>query len=100
MTLDIPTISSELADLCRAYHIRRLSLFGSAVRGELRPESDIDLLADFAPDHAPSYFELVKLSDQLSPLFGGRTIDLVTPGGLHPLFRPEFIRQAKVVYEG
>ena len=100
MTLDLQIIPAELASVCREHHIRRLSIFGSAARGELRPASDVDVLADFDPDQTPSYFELVEICDQLSALLGGRTVDLVTPAALHRLIRPEVMRQAQVIYEG
>jgi hypothetical protein len=100
MIVDIQTVSPALADLCRAYHIRRLSLFGSAVRDEMRPDSDVDLLAEFDPNHFPSYFEIVDMSDKLSPLFGNRYVDLVTIDGLHRLIRDNVMREAKILYEG
>jgi predicted nucleotidyltransferase len=100
MHLDLQTIPDSLADFCRVRHIRRLSIFGSALRDELRPDSDVDLLIEFDPEMTPSYFELVALSDELSPFFGGRRIDLVTPKALHRIIRDSVTSAAKVLYEG
>ena len=97
--LDLQTLPAELGDICRFRHIERLSIFGSAVRGELRADSDVDLLVEFEHGHAASYFELVELSDQLSPLFGGRTVDLVTPHALHRLIRAAVLSETRVIFE-
>ncbi len=78
---------AALQALARKYHIRRLSLFGSAARGELRPDSDIDLLVEFEEGKGPSLWGMVEVQEQFSRLFGGRPVDLVTPVILENPFR-------------
>lgn len=68
-----------LAALCRKHHIRRLSLFGSAARNELTPDSDIDLLVEFDPASGATLFDLPVLQEEFSTLFGGRKVDVATP---------------------
>jgi uncharacterized protein len=76
------TISEEgLAALCRKWKIRRLELFGSAARGELQADSDIDLLADFEPDERWSLMDLVRAQEEFAGLFG-RAVDLVDRANL------------------
>jgi predicted nucleotidyltransferase len=63
-------IRASLEEFCKRRHIRRLSLFGSAVRGELRPDSDIDLLIESDPRFRPRLNELPEIEDELSALYG------------------------------
>jgi predicted nucleotidyltransferase len=100
VAINLQSLPHEVSELCEEYHVRRLSVFGSAVRGELRADSDVDLLAEFESAHTPSYFEIIDLADRLSPLFGDRRIDLVTRKSLHHLIRDDILSQAKVLYEG
>lgn len=88
-----------LARLCRRYRIRRLSLFGSVLKGTARPDSDIDLLVEFAPDAKPSLFDLADIEQELSALFAGRRVDVRTAEDLSRYFRDEVIREAAVQYE-
>ena len=76
-----------LAAFCRKHRIKRLSLFGSAARDDFRPESDVDVLLEFAEDSRASLFDLVELQDELSTLFAGRTVDVATPSILQNPFR-------------
>ena len=94
-----PPQNSPLADICRHFHAQRLSLFGSAARNELRDDSDVDLLVEFQSDSPPSFFTLVEMSEALSPLFDGRTIDLVTSDSLHKLIRHHVSPELKTLYE-
>lgn len=71
-----PEQHAALAELCRRYRIRALTMFGSAAVGLERPDSDVDLLVEFTPGQAPGAFELVDLRDALSQVFGGRPVDL------------------------
>lgn len=80
-----------LAALCRKHRIRKLSLFGSAARNALTPESDIDLLAEFEPDAGTSLLDLPSLQQELSALLGGRKVDLATPEILDNPFRRKAI---------
>jgi predicted nucleotidyltransferase len=86
----------RIAEFCRRRHVRRLSLFGSALRGELRPNSDLDVLVEFEPGHAPG-FAFFSMQDELSELMG-RKVDLNTPGFLSRYFRDKVMAEAEVVY--
>ena len=86
-----------LAAVCRRYRIRRLSLFGSALKGLDRPESD--LLVEFEPDARPSLLTMAKIELQLSPLLDGRKIDLRTAQDLSRYFRDEVVQSAELQYE-
>lgn len=91
---------SKLAGLCRKYHVRRLGLFGSAARGELAPESDVDLLIEFEPGKALSLWAEPEMREAFSALFGGRRVDLVPPEVLrNPYRREAILRDLRVLYE-
>ena len=85
-----------LADFCRRHHIRRLALFGSVLRDDFGPDSDVDVLVEFEPGHVPG-FALVNLEDELSALVG-RKVDLHTPGSLSKHFRDRIVREAQDQY--
>ncbi len=87
----------KLADLCRSYQVRELSLFGSAARGEMRPDSDIDLLVEFLPDAQIDLVDYAGLMLDLSKLLG-RKVDLVSKNGLKPLIRDSVLEEARLVY--
>ena len=88
-----------LASICRRYRIRRLSLFGSTLKGIARPDSDVDLLVEFEPSATPSLFTMAEIELQLSPLLGNRRVDLRTAEDLSRYFRDEVVRAAEVQYE-
>ncbi len=88
---------AKLAELCRRYQVRELAVFGSAARGEMRPESDIDLLVEFLPEAEIGLIEYSGLMLDLSELLG-RKVDLVSKRGLKPLIRDAVLREAKPVY--
>jgi len=88
----------QIASFCRERHIRRLAIFGSALRPDFRPESDIDLLVEFEPDHIPGLFGIAHLERDLSALFGGRKVDLRTPEDLSRYFRQQVLEEAEVQY--
>jgi predicted nucleotidyltransferase len=94
---DVHVDAVELADLCRKYFVRELSLFGSAVRGEMRPDSDIDLLVEFLPDAEIDLVDYASLMLELSQLIG-RKVDLVSKRGLKPLIRPFVLQEARSLY--
>ena len=77
---------ARLADLCRLYQVRELSFFGSAARGQMRPDSDIDLLVEFLPDAEIDLVDYAGLMLDLSRLLE-RRVDLVSKNGLKPLIR-------------
>ena len=88
-----------LASICRRYRIRRLSLFGSTLKGMARPDSDVDLLVEFEPSATPSLFTMAEIELQLSPLLGDRRVDLRTVQDLSRYFRDEVVRTVEVQYE-
>jgi predicted nucleotidyltransferase len=94
----LPLEYESLAQLCRRHHIRRLSLFGSALRGEELPDSDVDLLVEFESDKAPGLPGLAGIASELSALLDGRRVDLRTAGDLSRHFRDEIMRTAEVQY--
>ncbi|MFZ5865412.1 MAG: nucleotidyltransferase family protein [Thermodesulfobacteriota bacterium] len=94
--IDLPRKAIE--DFCRRNHIKRLSLFGSVLRGEHGPESDIDFLVEFEQGHIPGYLGLAGMELELSDLLGGRKVDLRTPSELSRYFRDEVLAEAEVQY--
>lgn len=91
----------RLASLCRKYHVRRLGLFGSAARGELAPGSDVDLLVEFEPGSAPSFWAEPEMREAFGALFGGRRVELVPPAVLeNPRRRKQILRDLRVLYSG
>ncbi|MBU2600763.1 MAG: nucleotidyltransferase family protein [Actinobacteria bacterium] len=88
---------TALADFCRANHIRRLAVFGSALRSDYRPESDVDILVEFEPCRVPG-FGFFRIQEELSVLIG-REVDLETEGFLSPHFRSQVLNEALTLYE-
>lgn len=86
------------AAFCRKWHIRRLAVFGSALRPDFRPDSDIDLLVEFEQDHTPGLFGIARMERELSALLGGRKVDLRTPEDLSRYFRQQVLEEAEVQY--
>ena len=87
----------RLAQICARYSVRELAVFGSAARGEMRPESDVDLLVDFKPEARLGLVQFARLSEELEGAIG-RTVDLVTKPGLKPWLRPSVLREARLLY--
>jgi predicted nucleotidyltransferase len=85
----IPIPREQIAAFCKRHHIRKLALFGSVLRDDFRPDSDVDILVEFEPGHVPGFFGLFDMQEELSTLFGGRTVDLRTPQELSRYFRDE-----------
>ncbi len=88
---------TKLDDFCRRHHIQKLSIFGSAIHGELREDSDIDVLVEFEPDHVPG-LAFFSMEQELSELLG-RDVDLNTPQFLGPYFRRQVIAEAETLYD-
>jgi predicted nucleotidyltransferase len=88
---------AELAEICRRYQVGELALFGSAARGEMRTDSDVDMLVDYLPAARPSLFELIKLKDELSDLLG-RRVDLGVKRALKQRYKDHILAEAHVVY--
>jgi len=87
-----------LEQFCWRHHIRPLSLFGSAVRGELPPESDLDFLVEYDPGHHPGLVALQEIQGELSQLCGGRNADLVNPKHLNPRLKGRILAEAQRQY--
>jgi predicted nucleotidyltransferase len=86
-----------VAEFCRQNHIRRLAVFGSALREDFSPDSDIDILVEFEPEHIPGLFGMARMERELSLLLG-RKVDLRTPDDLSCYFREEVLLEAEVQY--
>jgi predicted nucleotidyltransferase len=87
----------EIAEFCRRHRIHRLSLFGSIVRDDFRPDSDIDVLVEFEPEATVGLIRFAGIERELSDLVG-RKVDLNTPNMLSPYFRDEVLAEAEVRY--
>jgi uncharacterized protein len=95
-----PQISIDretLADFCQKYYIKRLSTFGSALRDDFRPDSDVDVLVEFQPDHVPG-LDFIAIERELSGLLQGRRVDMVTPKFLSPRLRSQILASAEPLY--
>ena len=88
----------RLAEFCRTHGIRRLAVFGSALRDDFGPDSDIDVLVEFEPERIPGLLGIAGMEMKLSDLFGGRKVDLRTPEDLSRYFRQEVLDTAEVQY--
>lgn len=97
--VEIPIDAEAVAAFCRRSGIRRLALFGSALRGEMGPDSDIDLLAEFEPDQVPGLIRLAQMELELSSLFDGREVELRTYGDLSRHFRDDVRAEALTLYD-
>ena len=87
----------KLHSFCRRHHIRRLSLFGSALREDFTEASDIDMLVEFEPGRTPG-LAFFTMQRELSELLG-RRVDLHTPASLSRYFRDEVTREAEPLYD-
>lgn len=96
-TLQIEIPQSKIAEFCQRHQIRQLSLFGSVLRSDFRPDSDIDLLVEFVPGQRIGFFELVGMEIELTELLG-RKVDLRTPEELSRYFRQKVLDSAQVLY--
>ena len=88
----------RLRRFCEEHHIRRLSLFGSQLKGTARADSDIDLLVEFDSAHIPGLLGIAGMELELSEMLGGKKVDLRTAGDLSRYFRDEVVRTAEVQY--
>jgi len=93
--LDLPT--DELDAFCRRYQLRELALFGSRLRRDHRPDSDLDLLVSFAPTARVTFLTLARMQRELEALVG-RRVDLVPKEGLKPAIRDSVLSSARVLY--
>lgn len=93
--LDLPR--EKIAAFCKQNHIRKLSLFGSVLRDDFRPDSDIDFLVEFDPNHIPGLITLAGIELELTELLG-RKSDLRTLQDLSQYFRRDVAESAEVLY--
>lgn len=96
--IQIDILRENIAEFCQKHHIRKLSLFGSVLREDFRPESDVDVLVEFEPGHVPGFIRLAAMELELSELLGGRKVDINTAQCLSRYFRGEVLRAAEVQY--
>ncbi|MBN1291189.1 MAG: nucleotidyltransferase family protein [Candidatus Latescibacteria bacterium] len=94
ITFDHEAIES----FCLENGIKKLALFGSVLREDFRPDSDIDMLVEFMPEEQIGYFELVKIERTLSEFLGNKKVDLRTPGELSRYFRERILKEAEYLY--
>ena len=97
-TLPFIPSEEEMAHFCKRHHICHLSLFGSVIRDDFHPDSDIDILVEFSPAHIPGFFKLASIERELSDLFEGKTIDLRTLQDLSRYFRDDVLKIAEPLY--
>jgi uncharacterized protein len=88
----------SIARFCQSHHIRKLSLFGSVLRDNFGPDSDVDLLVEFEPGREPGLIRLSGMELEISPLFGGRKVDMRTPEDLGMRIRTRVVESAEGVY--
>jgi len=86
----------KLAEFCQRNHIRKLAFFGSVLRDDFTPESDIDVLVEFEPGFTPG-LAFFDMQDELTNMFAHK-VDLNTPGFISRYFREQVIREARVQY--
>lgn len=94
--IEVP--KDRIADFCRRHHIRKLALFGSVLRDDFRPDSDVDVLVEFAPGYPVGFIRLYEIEAELSALLEGRKIDLITPKFLNHRIRNQVLASAEVQY--
>jgi len=98
MDARLPIAPETLAAVCQRHRIRKLSLFGSRLKGTARPDSDIDLLVEFEAESGTTFFDMARIEIELSALMGGGRVDLRTAGDLSRYFRDEVVRTAEPQY--
>ena len=98
MNTQISIPREQLAAFCQEHGIKRLAIYGSALREDFRPDSDIDVLVEFEADRIPGLLGVAGMEIELSGLFSGRKVDLRTPEDLSPYFRQEVMDAAEVQY--
>jgi predicted nucleotidyltransferase len=96
---NIDSLEKEVTEFCMRNHIRRLSVFGSYLRKDMTPHSDIDILVEFDPDHIPGLIRLARMENELSSILGCKA-DMRTAEDLSPYFRQEVLDSAEVKYAG
>jgi len=98
MNRNLPLEREAIAALCRRHDIRSLALFGSVLRDDFSPDSDVDVLVEFEPGRTPGFLKLHEIEQELSALLGGRPVDLVTRKFLNRRIRDRVLAGAEVQY--
>lgn len=98
MSKNIEVPRDRVAEFCSRHHLRKLSLFGSVLRDDFGPDSDVDVLVEFEPEHTPGFFGLFAMERELGEILGGRQVEINTARSLSPYFRDEVLAQAEVQY--
>ena len=93
----IDILQERMAAFCRKNGICRLALFGSVLRDDFRPDSDVDVLVEFQAGVRVGYFAIARMARELADMMG-RAVDMRTPAELHPAFRDEVMREALIEY--
>jgi uncharacterized protein len=88
----------KLAEFCQRHSIRKLAFFGSVLREDFGPGSDVDILVEFNPGAAVGFFKLYDLEQELSQILEGRKVDINTPKSLSKYFRDKVLADAEVQY--
>jgi hypothetical protein len=96
MVIDLPR--ERIEEFCRRNHIRRMALFGSVLREDFTPNSDIDILVEFEAGHMPG-FAFIGVQDELATIVG-RPVDLNTTGSFHGPLRERILKSAEVIFDG
>lgn len=90
--------AEQIKDFCRKWKITEMALFGSVLRDDFRPDSDVDVLITLAPDHGWGLADVVEMEEELEQMLG-RDVDLVLKGGLrNPFRRREILKTQQVIY--
>ena len=98
MPLAIAIDQARIEEFCRKWRVKEFAIFGSALREDFGPDSDVDVLVDLLPDHRLSLYDWVDMIDELKEIFG-RDVDLVAKGGLrNPFRRKAILGTAQVIY--
>jgi len=90
----------ELSSFCIKHGIKKMAVFGSILKDNYRPDSDVDILVEFDPAQIPTLFDMVEMEQELSRFFNGRKVDLRTPEDLSRYFRHQVVSEAEVLYAG
>jgi len=98
MNKNIVIAKDKIREFCEQHYVRRLAIFGSALRDDFGSWSDVDVLVDFMPGHTPGFFKLFEMEEELSGLIGGHKVDMRTPEDLSRYFRDKVVTEAEVQY--
>jgi uncharacterized protein len=98
MTGNIVLPKEKITDFCQRHHIRQLSLFGSVLRSDFGPDSDVDVLVEFKPGYTPGFISLYDMEEELSTFMEGHRVDLVTAKFLNHRMRNKILSEAEVQY--